>query len=78
MFGCMALLFAFVAALTAALQFAGASLATPGISPLGNIILAASGLAIAIIVLKVRPYRPDLGKEDRRQLKLGWWTGTPK
>jgi hypothetical protein len=78
MFGCVALLFAFVAVLTAALQFAGASLATPGISPLGNFILAVSGLAIAVIVLKVRPYRPDLGKQDKQQLKLGWWTGTPK
>lgn len=74
----MALMVAMVFGLTAALEFADASMATPGISPLGNCFVAAFSLAMAVMFLRVRAYRPDLDKRDKQRLKLGWWTGTPK
>lgn len=78
LFGCMALFAAFAFGLTAALQFAGSSLPTPGISPLGNSMVAVFCIALGVVFLTVRPYRPDLNKRDKRQSKFGWWTGTPK
>jgi hypothetical protein len=78
LFGCMALFAAFAFGLTAALQFAGASLATPEISPLGNFVFAVLCFALAVMFLTVSPYRPDLDRRDKQQSKLGSWTGTPK
>lgn len=74
----MALFAAFAFGLTAALQLAGTSLATPGISPFGNLVVAVFCLVLGAMFLTVSPYRPDLSGQDKRQSKLGWWTGTPK
>ncbi|NIA54805.1 hypothetical protein HAV22_14300 [Massilia sp. TW-1] len=56
LFGCMALFAAFAFGLTAALQFAGASLATPEISPLGNFVGAVFCLVLAVMFLTASPY----------------------
>ena len=83
LFGLMAAL-AFVAfGVTAALQLSGATLATPGMSALGNLLVSLFCLALAIGFLAVRPYRPDLSRQGLAQgtassPKLGWWTGDPK
>ena len=78
LFGCMALFAAFAFGLTAALQLAGASLATPEMSPLGNVVVTVFCLVLAILFLTISPYRPDLDRQDKRQSKSGWWTGMPK
>lgn len=83
LFGLMGAL-AFVAfGVTAGLQFSGASLPTPGVSALGNLLVSLFCLAIAIGFLTVRPFRPDISRQrlargDASLPKLGWWTGAPK
>ncbi len=83
LFGLMAAL-AFVAfGVTAARQFTGATVSTPGVSALGNLLVSFFCLALAIGFLAVRPYRPDLSRQrlaqgDASSPKLGWWTGAPK
>lgn len=83
LFGLMAAL-AFVGfGVTAALQFSGSTLSTPGVSAPGNLLVSLFCLALAIGFLTVRPYRPDLSRSrpaqgDASSPKLGWWTGAPK
>lgn len=83
LFGIMSLLAGFAFGLAALLQFCGTDLPAPGISALGNFFLSAFALALAARFLTVRPYRPDVTREDsnmsdKSERKLGWWTGTPK
>jgi hypothetical protein len=83
LFGLMAALAFAAFGITAVLQFFGASLSTPGLSALGNLLVSLFCLAIAAGFLTVRPFRPDISQQrlasgDASLPKLGWWTGAPK
>ena len=82
LFGIMLLLAGLVFGLTALAQLYGLDLPTPGVSTLGNFLLSAFSLVFAVSFLTVRPYRPNVARQDsdtpgEHQPKLGWWTGTP-
>ncbi len=77
LFGIMAALAWLAFGVTAFLQITGADLPTPGVSPLGNLLVSVFCLALAVALLTVCPFRPDLNKSEKLT-KLGWWTGTPK
>lgn len=83
LFGLMAALASVAFGVTAAIQFAGASLPTPGVSALGNLLVSLFSLVVAVGFLIVRPYRPDISRQrlasgDTSPRTLGWWTGAPK
>lgn len=80
LFGLMAALVSLAFGLTALLQLRGSSLSTPGVSALGNLVVALFCLAMALGFLFVRPYRPDVKRKSLEEPppKLGWWTGAPR
>ena len=79
-FGLMAAVIGLVFGLTALIQLRGRGLPTPGISTVGNFLIAIIGVILAIGFLTRRAYRPDLELLSLKEapVRFGWWTGTPK